>query len=91
MLASEDTPNCYWNRETGEGITELGIRGPPFDHDEKKDKYFVFLSATQAFEPETNLSLTTQSDPGATMMTSPLLLSSQHLEECLEFWFMMEV
>ena len=50
MTPAEDKPDFEWRRITAEGVEVLGIEGPPFDHDEHRDKFFVFVSASQAQE-----------------------------------------
>jgi hypothetical protein len=72
VIAPEDKPNFLWSRQTGESIDQLGIQGPPFDYNEEKDKFFVFVSATHALEPGTSLN---QPESGATIMASPFLIS----------------
>ena len=89
---SEVSPNFNWTRQTGESIAILEIPGPAFDHDEKKDMFFVFVSASQALEPMAfNQPDQYSQESGATIMASPFLISQEHPEECLEFWFYLEV
>ena len=86
MKPAEDKPEFEWRRITAEGVEVLGVEGPPFDHDEHRDKFFVFVSASQAQEGR---GLT--EDAGATILASPYLISLEHPEECFEFWFYIKV
>ncbi len=46
------------------------------------------MSATEAIEPDSSANL---APARSTLMKSPDLISQEHPEECLEFWFYMKV
>jgi hypothetical protein len=46
------------------------------------------VSATEAIEPDSSANL---APARSTLMKSPDLISQEHPEECLEFWFYMKV
>ena len=83
---SEVKPDFAWTRITAEGVEVLGVEGPPFDHDEHRDKFFVYISASKAQEGRS-----LAADVGPTILKSPYLISLEHPEECLEFWFYIKV
>ena len=95
---SDESKDFVWSRQNAEGLEELTIQGPPFDHDQLRNHFFVFASAEEpvltgseqnktGWEPALNGGLPYK----ATLLKSPFLMSQEHPQECMEFWFFLQV
>ena len=104
VAASEESPNFSWSRQNAEGLGELAIQGPPFDHDELRNHFFIFASGNEQVNrvltgsEQIILGLTGLDANSAvglpyrtTLLKSPSLMSQEHPQECLEFWFFLQV
>ena len=95
---SDESKDFVWSRQNAEGLEELTIQGPPFDHDQLRNHFFVFASAEEpvltgsernktGWVPALNGGLPYK----ATLLKSPFLMSQEHPQECMEFWFFLQV
>jgi hypothetical protein len=98
---SAESQNFAWSRMNAEGLEELAIQGPPYDHDQFRNHFFVLASANENTKQILTSSelVNTGSKPvlagglpyRTTLLQSPFLKSQEHPDECLEFWFFLQV
>ena len=109
---SDESKDFVWSRQNAEGLEELTIQGPPFDHDQLRNHFFVFASAEEPVltgsehnntGSEHNKTCSEHNKTGwvpalngglpykATLLKSPFLMSQEHPQECMEFWFFLQV
>lgn len=75
---STDTEGHFiWSRKTATELAQEGASGPPKDHLDDENGYFMVVSAEHDL----------QAEPYRTRLLSPFLVGQDHPIECLEFWF----